>query len=98
MVLSLLRNLLSPMNGGGQDGVTDTSPAGPGNRPSEEAVLTNASPSGQGNMPLEETVLTDMSLPGLGLNQKAVPGKQFPGVARQRYESRICHCGERRRL
>ena len=79
MVLSLLRNLLSPRNGGGKDDVTDTSPAGPGDRPSAEAVLTDASPSGPGYMPSEEAVLTDMSLPGLGLNHKVVPGKQFPG-------------------
>ena len=79
MVLSLLRNLLSPRNGGGQDGVTNMSPAGPGDRPSAEAVLTNTSPSGPGDMPSEEAMLTDMSLPGLGLNHKVAPGKQFPG-------------------
>ena len=66
--LSLLRNLLSPRNGGGQDGATDhTSSAGPGDRPvSEEAVLINASPSGPGDSPLEEAVLEDMSPPGPG--------------------------------
>ena len=65
MALSLLRNLLSPRNGGGQDGATDhTSPAGPGDRPvSEEAVLINASPSGPGDSPLEETILDDMVRP-----------------------------------
>ena len=79
MVLSLLRNLLNPRNGGGQDSVTDRSPSGPGNGPPEEAVLTDASLSGPGNRPSEEAVLTDMSLPGLGQNHKVVPGKQFPG-------------------
>ena len=70
MALSLLRNLLSPRNGGGQDGATDhTSSAGPGDRPvSEEAVLINASPSGSGpgDSPSEEAVLEDMSPPGPG--------------------------------
>ena len=79
MVLSLLRNLLSPRNGGGQNTVTDTSPAEPGNRPSAEAVLTNASPTGLGNMPSEEAVLTNMSLPGLGLNHKVISGKRSWG-------------------
>ena len=66
--LSLLRNLLSCRNGGGQDGATDhTSLAGPGDRPvSEEAVLINASPSGPGDSPSEEAVLEDMSPPGPG--------------------------------
>ena len=42
-------------------------------------MLTGASLSGPGDMPLEEAVLANMSLPGLGLNHKVVPGKQFPG-------------------
>ena len=64
----MLRNLLSPRNGGVQDGATDhTSSAGPGDRPvSEEAVLINASPSGPGNSPSDKVVLDDMSPPGPG--------------------------------